>query len=42
MGDSQDLTLRAVMSDGVAAVRQTLGLGANKRRTLVLTPVINS
>ena len=46
----QDLTLQAILSNGVATVRQTLSRmfgewllrGAKKRRTLVLTPGYNS
>jgi hypothetical protein len=49
MCGSQDLTLQAILSNGVATVRQTLrrmfsamaAEGAKKRRKLVLTPVYN-
>jgi len=48
--DSQDLTLLAILSNGVATVRQTLSWvfsamaaeRAKKGRKLVLTPVCNS
>ena len=48
--DSQDLTLQAILSNGVATVRQTLrrmfsamaAERAKKRRKLVLTPVNNN
>jgi hypothetical protein len=38
MCDRQDLTLQAILSNGVAIVRQTLGWGAKKRRKLALWP----
>jgi hypothetical protein len=38
--DSQDLTLRAVLSDADNTVQVDPGGGANKQRKLVLTPVL--